>query len=154
MVCDTLPSKDVSTHQIWNSYLKEYRRYAPDSMQFLETRSEVKFNVTVTELWYLTLRHPKMHQHTKFEIPTSYKRYAPDTIILKTRSEVKVTVTRKWYATQRHPKMHPHTKFGIPTSKNKGDMDRTQKRDGRTDRRTDSAITICLPKFLWGHKNV
>ena len=23
------------------------------------------------------------------------------------------------------------------------------KRDGRTD----SAITICLPKFLWGHKN-
>ena len=23
---------------------------------------------------------------------------------------------------------------------------------GRTDGRTDSAITICLPKFLWGHK--
>ena len=22
---------------------------------------------------------------------------------------------------------------------------------GRTDWRTDSAITICLPKFLWGH---
>ena len=34
-------------------------------------------------------------------------------------------------------------------SKNIGDMDRTLKRD----RRTDSAITICLPKFLWGHKN-
>ena len=58
--------------------------------------------------------------------------------------------------------MHPHTKFGIPTSKNIGDMDRTQKRDGRThgqthgrtDGRTDSAITICLPKFLWGHKNI
>ena len=49
--------------------------------------------------------------------------------------------------------MHPHTKFGIPTSKNIGDMDRTRKRDGRTDGRTDSAITICLPKFLWGHKN-
>ena len=31
MVCDTPPSKDVSTHQIWNSYLKEYRRYAPDT---------------------------------------------------------------------------------------------------------------------------
>ena len=57
-------------------------------------------------------------------------------------------MTRKWYATLRHPKMYPHTKFGIPTSKNIGDMDRTRKWDGRTD----SAITICLPKFLWGHK--
>ena len=45
-------------------------------------------------------------------------------------------MTRKWYATLRHPKMYPHTKFGIPTSKNIGDMDRTQKRDGRTDGRT------------------
>ena len=43
----------------------------PDSMQFLETRSEVKFKVTVTQLWYETLCHPKMHPHTKFEIPTS-----------------------------------------------------------------------------------
>ena len=56
--------------QIWNSYLKEYRRYASDSMQFLETRSEVKFKVTVNQLWYATLRHPKMHPHTKFGIPT------------------------------------------------------------------------------------
>ena len=43
MVCGTLSSQDAFTHQIWNSYLKEYRRYAKDSMQFLETRSEVKF---------------------------------------------------------------------------------------------------------------
>ena len=71
MVRDIPPSQDVSTHQIWNSYLKEYRRYAPDSMQFLETRSEVKFKVTVTRKWYATLRHPKMHPHTKFGIPTS-----------------------------------------------------------------------------------
>ena len=71
MVCDTQASKDVFTHQIWNSYHKEYRRYAPGSMQFLETRSEVKFKVTVTQLWYVTLGHPKMHPHTKFEIPTS-----------------------------------------------------------------------------------
>ena len=71
MVCDTLSSQDVFTHQSWTSYLKEYRRYAPDSMQFLETRSEVKFKVTVTQLWYATLCHPKMHPHTKFEIPTS-----------------------------------------------------------------------------------
>ena len=69
MVCDTLPSQDAFTHQISNSYLIEYRRYAPDSMQFLETRSE--FKVTVTQLWYATLRHPKMHSHTKYEIPTS-----------------------------------------------------------------------------------
>ena len=78
-------------------------------------------------------------------------------IILKTRSEVKVkvTVTRKCSATLRHPKMHPHTKFGIPTSKNIGDMHRTRSgTDTRTDGRTDSAITICLPKFLWGHKNL
>ena len=63
-----------------------------------------------------------------------------------------VTVTQKWYATHCHPKMHSHTKFGIPTPKNIGDMDRTRKQDGHTDGRTDSAITICLPKFLWGHK--
>ena len=31
MVCDTLSSQDASTHQIWNSYLKEYRRYGPDT---------------------------------------------------------------------------------------------------------------------------
>ena len=40
-------------------------------MIILKTRSEVKFKVTVTQLWYATLRHPKMHPHTKFEIPTS-----------------------------------------------------------------------------------
>ena len=33
--------------------------------------SEVKFKVTVTQLWYTALRHPKMHPYTKFEIPTS-----------------------------------------------------------------------------------
>ena len=40
-------------------------------MQFLETTSEVKFKVTVTQLWLATLRHHKMHSYTKFEIPTS-----------------------------------------------------------------------------------
>ena len=59
-------------------------------------------------------------------------------------------MTRKWYATLCHPKMYPNTKFGIPSSKNIGHMDRTRKRDGLTD----SAITICLPKFLWGHNKV
>ena len=31
MVNDTPPSQDASTHQIWNAYLKEYRRYGPDT---------------------------------------------------------------------------------------------------------------------------
>ena len=107
MVRDTSSSKDAYTHKIWDSFLEQY------------------------------------------------KRYAPDTIILKTRSEVmvKVTVTQKWYATLRHPKMYPYTKFGVPTSKNIGDMDLTQKREGRTDWQTDwltdgrmdSAITIMPP---------
>ena len=61
MVRDTPLSKDAFPHQIWNSYLKEYRRYAPDSKQFLETRSEVKVNVTRTQGWCTTLCHPKMH---------------------------------------------------------------------------------------------
>ena len=78
MVHDTDPSQDASTHQIWNSLLKEYKRYAPD---------------------------------TKF---------------LKTRSEVKVTVTQKWYVTPCHPKIHLHTTFGIPISKNIGDMHQSQ----------------------------
>ena len=38
-----IPQSHTEDHQISNSYLKEYRRYAPDAMQFLETRSEVKF---------------------------------------------------------------------------------------------------------------
>ena len=117
MVRDTPPSQDASTHQFWNSYLKEYRRYAPD---------------------------------TKRDGWTDRRTDIVTTIKTKSEVKVKVTVTRKWYATLRHPKMHPHTKFGIPTSKNIGDMHRT--RSG-TDGRTDSAITICLPKFLLGHKN-
>ena len=38
-MCKTPSSQDAFRHQIWNSYLKEYRRYAPDTMQFLEIRS-------------------------------------------------------------------------------------------------------------------
>ena len=66
-----------------------------------------------------------MHLHSKFGIPTlNNKRFAPDIIIVKTRSEVKfkVTVTPKWYMTLHHPKMHLHTKFGIPISNNIRDM--------------------------------
>ena len=77
MVCDILPSQDASTH-LRNSYLKEYRSFAPDLMPTLEPRSEVK--VTVTVKWNVTIRHfqmhshtklpSKMHLHTKFGIPT------------------------------------------------------------------------------------
>ena len=68
MVCDTLPSKVASTHQIWDSYLFLYKRYAPDTV-FLKTRSEVK--VTVTHKWYKTLHPPEMHSHTKIRITNS-----------------------------------------------------------------------------------
>ena len=126
MVRDTPTSQYTSTNQICNSYLKEYRGYAPDSIPILETRLEVK--VTVTQKWNGTLFHPKMHSHAEFGIPASnYKRYALDTIILKTRSEVKfqVTVTRIWYMPLRHLKMHSYTKFGIPNSESIGDMHQT-----------------------------
>ena len=65
------PSQDAFIRQIWKSYLKESRRYVPDSMPILETRSEVKVNATVTKEWYATLHHTKMHVHTKFGIATS-----------------------------------------------------------------------------------
>ena len=64
MVCDTPPSQDVSTHQIWNSYLKEYRSNAPDTKRdgrtdiviTIKTKSEVK--VTVTRKWYAKIGIP------------------------------------------------------------------------------------------------
>ena len=70
MICDFPSSQDAFTHQIWNSYLKEYRRYATDSMQFLETRSEAKFKVTVTQLWYVTL--PSFQDASTHQIWDSY----------------------------------------------------------------------------------
>ena len=71
----------------WDSYLKEYRRYSPVTMQVLESRPEVKVKIIVTQEWYVPLCHPKMHPHTKFGILTSnnIKIYAMDTIILETR---------------------------------------------------------------------
>ena len=49
MVSGTPPSQYAFTHKIWNSYLKKYTRYAPDSMPILETRSDVNVNVTVPQ---------------------------------------------------------------------------------------------------------
>ena len=135
MVCDILPSRGASTHLIWNSYLENYRSFAQDLMPILEPRSEVK--VTVTGKWNVTIRHFKMHSHTRlpskmhlntyFGIPTVKNvRDVLQTRILKTRSKVNVTVTRIWYVTLRLPKMHFHTKFKILTSKYIGDMHQTQ----------------------------
>ena len=129
MVCDTQSSQDAFTHQIWNSYLKEYSRYAPDSMQFLKSRSIVKFKVSDPIMVHDTSSFQDASTHQILDsYLKQYKRYAPDTIILKTRSEikVKVKVTRNWYAKLRHLKMHPHTKFGIPISKNVRDRLWTQ----------------------------
>ena len=64
MVHDTPLSQDASTHQIRNSLLKKYKRYARDTI-VLKTRSELK--VTVIQKWYVTPRHPKMHLHINLE---------------------------------------------------------------------------------------
>ena len=37
MVHNNLPSQDASTHQIWDSYLKDYRRYALDTKRDEQT---------------------------------------------------------------------------------------------------------------------
>ena len=73
----TLRYSRMHLHQILNPYLKEYRRYAQDSKHFLETRSEVKFNVTGTQGWCATLCHLKMHPNTKFGIPPNTKFWIP-----------------------------------------------------------------------------
>ena len=70
MVRDTLSSQDASTYQIWDPYLKLYRRYAPDTI-ILKARSDVKVKATVTCTCYETLCYFNMHPHTKFGIPTS-----------------------------------------------------------------------------------
>ena len=44
MVQDTQPSQDAFTHQIWDSLLKYYKRYAPNTIIII-TRSEVKVTV-------------------------------------------------------------------------------------------------------------
>ena len=113
MVSDTLPSQDAFTHQIWNSYLKEYRRYAPDSNQFLETRSEVKVNVTGTQGWCATLCHLKMHPNTKFGIPLNTKFGIPP------NTKFGIPLNTKFG-------IPPITKFGIPSLNNIGDMLRTR----------------------------
>ena len=47
-------------------------------MIILKMRSQVYVKVTVTQKWYATLRHPKMHSHTKFGISTFNNIYFRD----------------------------------------------------------------------------
>ena len=145
-----IATRDAFTHQICNFYLKEYKRCAPDTIIF-KTRSEVKVKVTVTKMeldnlsfqdaftHQIATRDAFTHQICNFYLK-EYKRCAPDTILFKTRSEVKVKVivTRKWYVALRHPRMHLHTKFGIPTSKNIGNMHQTQSSFSKIDQRLRS----------------
>ena len=79
MVRDTPSSQDASTHQIWNSYLKEYKKYAPNT-KILKTRSEVKVKMTRngmcdTPLSQDAFRHQIWNSYLK-----EYRRYAPDTM--------------------------------------------------------------------------
>ena len=89
MVSDTLPSPDAYTYQIWNSYLKEYKRYATNTI-ILKTRSEVKVTVMVCDT-------PSSQNTFEHKIWNSYqqdnRRYAPDSMqFLEIRSEVKFKV--------------------------------------------------------------
>ena len=87
----TQPSQDASTRQIQDSYLNQYRRYAPN-MIILEMRSRSQWPGN-------NMRHSTSQDASKNQIYDSYlkyyRRYAPDTIILEMRSEVKVRVTKK-----------------------------------------------------------
>ena len=105
-----LPSKVHLHNKFGIPTLKNVREVF--QTRILKTRSKV--NVTITRIWYVTLRHPKIHFHTKFwnSYLKEYRRYAPDSKqFLETRSEVKVNVTgtQGWCATLCHPK-----KYHIP----------------------------------------
>ena len=91
MVQVTPPSQDAFTHQNWDSYLKYYKRYAPDTI-IIKTRSEIKVTVTRNGKCAPPSQDAYTHQILNSYLK-EYKRYAANTIILKTRSEVKVTVT-------------------------------------------------------------
>ena len=147
MVHDTPLSQGASTHQIWNSLLKEYKIYAPDTI-ILKTRSEVK--VTVTQKWHVTPGHPKMHLHTKFGIPISKNigdMHQTQCSFQETRSEVKfkVTVTQLWYGTHQiwKPYLKEYRRYGPDT--------KAGRTDGRTDGLTDGQCDYYMsPKVPLG----
>ena len=82
-MCDTPSSQDAFRHQIWNSYLKEYRRYAPDTMQFLEIRSGQVQGHSDPIMVRDTSPSQDALTHHICQI-CSHTRYAPNRIILIT----------------------------------------------------------------------
>ena len=90
MVRNTLPSQDASTHQIWNSYLKEYRRYAPDMKRDGRTEGHCDYYKNWVRGQGQDNSDPKMVRGTPPSQDAStnqiwnsylkeYRRYAPDT---------------------------------------------------------------------------
>ena len=114
MVRETPPSQDASTHQIWNSYLKEYRRYAPDTKRDGQTDGR-------TFYYYKNLVRGQGQGHSDPKM------------VRDTPPSQDASTQQIW-----NSYLKEYRRYAL-------DM----KRDGRTD----SAITICLPKFLLGHKN-
>ena len=57
----------------------------------------ILYKFTVKQTWYAALCHPKIHTYIQIwnSYLKEYKSYAMDTIILKTRSEIKVKMTYK-----------------------------------------------------------
>ena len=113
MVCDTSAFKYVSIQQIGIPIPNNIRDMFWTRLFFkLGQRSRSKG----IQKWYVTLRHQKLHPHTKIAIPTfnNIRDMLQTQFFLKHRSEVNVTRTRKWYKTLHLPKMHSHTEFGIP----------------------------------------
>ena len=89
-----------------------------------DARSKVK--VTVTQKWYVTLCHSKMHPYTKFGIPASNNtgdcpghNYSRNEVRVQGLCDPKMVSNTP---PSHHPKMHQHTKCWIPTSNNTGDM--------------------------------
>ena len=68
MVRDTMSSQDASTHQILR-FLPQIILEICSGHNYSKPRLDVK--VAATQNWYVTLRHARMNQHTKFGIPTS-----------------------------------------------------------------------------------
>ena len=123
-----IATRDAFSHQIWNFYLKEYKRSAPDKL-ILKTRSEVRVKVILTRKWYVTLRHPRMHFHTKFGIPTSKNigdMHQTQSSFQKLGQGSRSMSQGPKDGALCHLKTHPNTKFVIPSLNDIGDMLRTR----------------------------
>ena len=69
MVCETPPSQDASTHQIWDSYLKEYRKYALDTKRDRQTNKVSK----VAKIRNRYNQVPHLTQDTNGKVTNSQK---------------------------------------------------------------------------------